>query len=130
MWFTLDARWLTNVTLKNGNIVKVEYTTAMCVVPVNLTVQLTYNNDTKNTIVTTTKAYMANTTDSLIMSSLQPSATVHYTLIVVNSNNITIGSTTTGTFVITSSLLPAMTSIAPTTSSGITNVLQWNQTSN
>ena len=105
-----------------------EYTTAVCVVLVDLNVQLTYNNDTENIAVTTIKAYVPNTTDSLIMSSLQPSATIHYTLQVVDSNNITIGSITTGTFVITSSLLPSMTSIATTTSLGITIaiVLQWN----
>ena len=82
---------------------KVEYTTAVCIVPVNLTVQLTYNNDTTNITITDTKPYVANTIDSFILSSIQPGATVSYTLQVIDANSNTVGSTSTGNFMIASS---------------------------
>ena len=94
-----------------------EYTTTVCIVPVNLAVQLTYNNDTTDITVTTTKPYVANTIDSFILSSLQPGATVSYTLQVIDTNSNAVGSTSTGNFVIAPSPSPSSSFPSPTQSS-------------
>ena len=91
-----------------------EYTTAVCIVPVDLTVQLTYNNDTTNITITTTKPYVANTTDSFILSSIQPGATVSYTLQVIDTDTNTVGSSSIGNFIIASS--PSLSVITPLSS--------------
>ena len=91
-----------------------EYTTAICVVPVDLTVQLTYNNDTNNISITATKEYVVNTRDSFILSSLQSSATIYYTLQVIDTDSNTIGNTSTGSFMIispSSSVMPTAPSM-------------------
>ena len=78
----------------------------------DLTAQLIYNDDTKNITVTTTKPYATSTTDSLILSSLQPGATISYTLQVIDTDSNTIGSVSTGSFVFPFS---SMTPSPPTT---------------
>ena len=110
----IDARWLQNIDV-NVTELKVVYTTADCVVRDDFTVQLVYNNDTNNILITTTKSYVANTTDSFILSSLQPGDTISYTLQVIDTDSNTVGSTSTGSFMVPSPLSPS--SLAPPTSS-------------
>ena len=117
----LDVRWLQNVNSKNVDIThlqaEVVFTTAVCVEQDDLNILIVYNNNTANIIATATKSYVANTTDSFILSSLQPSATIYYTLQVIDTNSNTIGSTNTGSFVFTSSSSSPMPSSSPTPSS-------------
>ena len=99
---------------------QVKNKTVTCIEPLDLTVQFIYNN--KNISFTTkyTKhtKYVINTTDSLIMSSLQPSATIHFTLRVIDTDTNIIGSTSCGSFVVMSPSLSSMTPI-PTSSGKI-----------
>ena len=108
----LDAKWLQNVKSKNVDTSKLQpevvYTTAVCVESNDLNVLLIYNNDTTNITVTAIKSYVANTTDSFILSSIQSGATVYYTLQVIDIDRNTVGSASTGSFVFMSSP-PSMT---------------------
>ena len=93
---------------------KVKYTTAvLCVEPMDLTAKLIYNNDTNNITITITKPYVNNTKENLALSSLEPGATIYYTLKVIDTDSNTIGSTSTGSFVFP---LPSMTPTITTTS--------------
>ena len=80
----------------------------MCIEPVNLTVWLL--NDINNAHHIITKPYMVNTTDSFILSLLQPNSTVSYTVQVINTAGNIVGSATTGTFILPS-IMPSTTGI-------------------
>ena len=69
----------------------------MCVEQVNLTVQLLYDVNNVQHIIT--KPYMFNTTDNFILSLLQPNSTISYTLQVINTAGNIMGSATTGSFI-------------------------------
>ena len=70
----------------------------MCVEPVNLTVRLLYDMNNVHHIIT--KPYMVNTTDSFILSLLQPNSTISYTIQVINTAGNIVGSATTGSFIL------------------------------
>ena len=108
----IDARWLQNIDV-NVTELKVVYTTADCVVRDDFTVQLVYNNDTNNILITTTKSYVSNTTDSFILSSLQPGATISYTLQVIDTDGNTVGSSRAGSFIPLSPSSPAQPTSSP-----------------
>ena len=65
-------------------------TTAMCIEPINLTVQLLYDINNVQHIIT--KPYIFNTTDSFILSLLQPNSTILYTIQVINTAGNIVGS--------------------------------------
>ena len=113
----IDARWLENVTVDVTEL-KIEYRTADCVERDDFTVQLIYNNDISNSTVTNTSDYVANTTKHFIFSSIQPGATISYTLQVIDANSNTVGQASTGSFVAPlapSLLLPSSRSPSPPT---------------
>ena len=80
----------------------------MCVEPVNLTVRLLYDMNNVQHIIT--KPYMVNTTDSFILSLLQPNSTVSYTVQVINTAGNIVGSATTGSFILPP-IIPSTTGI-------------------
>jgi hypothetical protein len=79
---SFNVDFLQNITGEsvNNSTAIVEYTTVKCLKSCNnFTVELIYNNST-----TSTAPYVINTTSSFTLSSLQPGATVSYTLQVMD----------------------------------------------
>ena len=104
--YYVDVKWLQDVDLTSIDVTtctlkaKVKYTTTVCVERVNLTVQLLYDiNNVKHIM---TKPYMVNTTDSFILSLLQPNSTISYTVQVINTAGNIVGSATTSSFMLPS----------------------------
>ena len=98
---------------------EVEYTTAIvCVERDDLNVSLIYSDVTKNT-VTVTKPYVNDTTDSFILSSIQPGATIYYTLQVIDADSNTVGSARNGSLVFLPSSSPMPSSVMSTTTTGM-----------
>ena len=96
-----------DVSVTNINIItctlkaEVKYrATAVCIELVNLTVQLLYNMNNVQHIIT--KPYVVNTTDSFILSLLQPNSTISYTMQVINTASNIVGSASTGSFILPS----------------------------
>ena len=81
----------------------------MCVEPVNLTVQLLYDMNNVHHIMT--KPYVVNTTDSFILSLLQPNSTISYTVQVINTAGNIMGSTITSNFILPP-IMPSTTGIS------------------
>ena len=109
-------QYVSNFTVTNTSFT-IQYTTVDCLEnSENYYVQLIYSN------TTSTMSYVPSTTDSFILTSLQPSSTtVYYTLQVFNTANVPVSNSIVSSVVLTllttSSTTLGTTILTPTTTS-------------
>ena len=105
-YFSIDAALLQNVinvSVDNTSFA-IKYTTVNCLQnSKDYYVQMIYNS------ITSTMSYVPSTTASFILSSLQPSTTVYYTLQVFNTANVPVSSSIVSSVVLSSILLTTCT---------------------
>ena len=83
----------------------IQYTTADCVIPDNLTIELNIDVNYSNINPSSVVSYESSTTDQFTVLGLEPNAVVTYTLQViaeVSDNFLNIGTSHTGSFTVIS----------------------------
>ena len=102
----------------------IQYTTADCVIPDNLKIELNIDVDYSNINPSSVVSYESSTTDQFTVLGLEPNAVVTYTLQViaeVSDNFLNIGTSRTSSFTVISATTSS-TTIASTTSISTTSV--------
>ena len=106
----------------NDTSAVIQYTTADCVIPENLIIELTIDANYSSIIPSSIVSYKSNKTDQFIVHGLEPNAVLTYTLQVlgdVSDAFLTIGMSHTGSFTMNSATTTTTASTTRSTSSGI-----------
>ena len=111
--------WLRDIEVKDvtNTSAVIQYTTADCVIPDNLTIELNIDVDYSNINPSSVVSYKSSTTDQFTVLGLEPNAVVTYTLQViaeVSDNFLNIGMSRTGSFTVISATTTLSTSISST----------------
>ena len=113
------ASWLRDVQVKHvtNTLAVIQYTTADCVMPENLTIELNIDVNYSNINPSSIVSYESSTTDQFTVLGLEPNAVVTYTLQViaeVSDMFVTIGMSRTGNFTVISTTTTMSTSTSST----------------
>ena len=95
----------------------IQYTTADCVIPENLIIELTIDVNYSSIIPSSVVSYESSTTDQFTVLGLEPNAVLTYTLQVISF--LTIGMIRTGSFTMNEDTTTTTASTTISTSSGI-----------
>ena len=93
----------------------IQYTTADCVIPDNLKIELNIDVDYSNINPSSVVSYESSTTDQFTVLGLEPNAVVTYTLQViaeVSDNFLNIGMSRTSSFTVISATTSSTTSVS------------------
>ena len=126
--------WLRDIEVKDvtNTSAVIQYTTADCVIPDNLKIELNIDVDYSNINPSSVVSYESSTTDQFTVLGLEPNAVVTYTLQViaeVSDNFLNIGMSRTSSFIVisattSSSTTASTTSISTTSVSGMNMYVQ------
>ena len=113
--------WLRDIEVKDvtDTSAVIQYTTADCVMPDNLKIELNIDVNYSNIIPSSVVSYESSTTDQFTVLGLEPNAVVTYTLQVIDMF-LNIGMSHTGIFTLTSTATTTMSSSTTSTSSSTT----------
>ena len=106
----------------------IQYTTADCVIPENLTIELHIDVNYSNINPSSVVSYESSTTNQFTVLGLEPNAVLTYTLQVicdVSDNFLNIGTSCTGSFTVisaTTTMSSSTTSTSPVSVSGMKHV--------
>ena len=101
----------------------IQYTTADCVIPENLTIELNIDVNYSNINPSSIVSYESSTTDQFTVLGLEPNAVLTYTLQViaeVSDNLLNIGMSRTGSFTVISTTTTISSSTTSTSSTAVT----------
>ena len=108
----------------------IQYTTADCVIPENLTIELNIDMNYSNINPSSVVSYESSTTNQFTVLGLEPNAVLTYTLQVicdVSDNFLNIGMSCTGSFTVisaTTTMSSSTTSTSTTSVSGMNMYVQ------
>ena len=110
----------------NDTSAVIQYTTADCVIPENLTIELNIDVNYSNINPSSVVSYESSTTDQFTVLRLEPNAVVMYTLQVISEVSemfLTVGMSRTGSFTVTSTTttMSSSTTTSVTTTNSLTS---------
>ena len=123
----IATSWLRDIEVKEtiNTSAVIQYTTADCVIPANLIIELNIDVNYSNINPSSIVSYENSTTDQFTVLGLEPNAVVTYTIQVIaeaSDTNVSIGMSRTGNFTVmsaTSTMTSSTTSTSSNTMSGI-----------